>query len=264
MHFDITEKRFERLACLAPAVLVASALLLLPGIQSACAQATQSADKTVLHGKVIEHDRFVRLQRPSTPSLSISHDGQGSKLASGSHEASIDMGTDQFLFNFKSQKPVADTLAAEGQPAKAAKATEPDLFGEEESGELVIAWEAWHKRVSGAIFERWRVNGKLPGVAHVELRFTRDRHVIVDVQDVYIDPDVYNLLPEGSPCSPEYLRKQFTEEIMSSVQPLDGSSVLDFPAKSKRTVVYETPAFRGTRGPASYSWKHDDYERVPQ
>lgn len=212
----------------------------------------------VLKGKVEQRDKPVRLQRPGTPVLESSKGATSAKTASASavNSATMGLGSDDFLFNFKKGTGKSDNIGS-------AKSGGP-LEGEAESGELVIAWEQWHKRVCEAIFQKWRVNGNLPGVAHVRLHFTRDRHVEVTVEDVHIDDSVYSVLPVGEPATPEDLQEEFAAQILDSVSPLDGSPILDFPAKSKRRAVTFTPAFRGTRGPANFTWKKDDYEHVQQ
>jgi hypothetical protein len=212
----------------------------------------------LLRGKIEQRDGFVRLQRPALPKLATSNESNSGKVSGNAQRSPFDLGADGFSLNFNNQSGVADDTAGSG----GTKAKVDPLVAEAENDAMVIAWENWHRRVCQAIFERWRVNGNLPGVGHARLRFTRDRHIEVIVEDIRIDDDVYSILPIGARISPEELDQQYRAEILDSVQPLDGSPVLAFPENSKRREVVLTPAFRGTRGPANFTWKKDDYEHI--
>jgi hypothetical protein len=233
------------------------------GTVVAAAESSSSSSRNaaghLLKGKIEQHDGGRRLQRPAMPSLAASVDQSTGKSGSAPAtrlSSAMDLGSDGFTLNFNNRTAQSDdtTRGAKGDV----------LVGEAENSALVIAWENWHKRVCEAIFEHWKVNGNLPGVAHARLHFTRDRHVSVVVQDVYVDPLVYQILPVGSHMSPQDLDHQYRMEVLESVSFLDGSPLLEFPSASKRTEVLLTPAFRGTSGPANFTWKRDDFERVPR
>jgi hypothetical protein len=227
--------------------MVTGAIVALPA-----ASYGQGATKPVLHGKIESSDHVVRLQRPQTPTLDTSSSARGN---SGPLKALVDFGDTDFAHTMQAQQAREDNQTA-GKP----NATEAE--GRAESNELIIAWEAWHKRVCAAIYENWLRNSKILGVAHTTITVTRDRHISVIVKDLQIAPEELNRLPRNVPFAQERLEQEFAREILASVEPLNGLSLLTFPEKSQRQVTEFHPYFKKI-GEAGYDWTTDDYERVP-
>jgi hypothetical protein len=220
----------------------------------------QSAEETkeLLKGKVQASDHVVRLQRPKTPVLqSASPSGAGSQPAR--LQAEIDFG--DFALGRHRQMPEMpmEDRTAYGAPPTAPMPA-PDLRSNAEDDELVIAWEEWHKRVCRAIYEAWMANSHIRGVAHTEITVTRDRHIYVTIKDVEVSPLEMARAPRHIVMAGK-LEEEFVNEIMQTVQPLDGSGVLTFPERSRRERTSFSPYFK-KQGESGYDWRTDDYERV--
>lgn len=219
----------------------------------------------VLKGHLQRQDQPARIKRPVTPTLTgiFSTDVVRGEHNISSNAIKTGIQENDFAIGFHKMSPQKDDTAYGVTAPKQAAVKENALIGEAESADLVIAWEEWHRRVCAAIFARWRQFGVLPGVATTTLNFTRDRHIQVTVHEVEIDPSIYDIVPESSRMSAAELQQAFIKTVNSTIEPLDGDLVLEFPERSRRKTVQFNPAFRGTSGPAGYNWKKNDYERVP-
>jgi hypothetical protein len=220
------------------------------------AQATEDA-KELLKGKVQASDHIVRLQRPKTPVLqSESPLGAG---GTGKLQAEIDFG--DFALGKHRQMPEMpmDDRTAYGAPPTAPMPA-PDLRSNVEDDQLVIAWEEWHKRVCRAIYENWMANSHIRGVAHTEITVTRDHHIYVSIKDVEVSALEIARAPRHLVMAGK-LEEEFVNEIMQTVQPLDGSGLLEFPERSRRERTSFSPYFK-KQGESGYDWRTDDYERV--
>lgn len=216
------------------------------------------ANEGVLRGKVHKDDAPTRIQRPAMPVLdAAASDGTRptgtTKKSGGPHIGSLI--EDDFLLNFKGKSQAPKTAPL--------NKTDKELDGEAEDQELIVEWEEWHHRVSDAIFQRWRKLGVYPGVARTTLTFNRDGRIEVNVRSLELPPNLYEvMMPEYRHYGVEEIRNLFAQAVQNSVMPLNGSSTVRFPARSKRTVMRLTPYFAGDVD-EGYTWKHGDYERVP-
>lgn len=219
--------------------------------------------ENVLKGKVNAHSGPVRIARPAMPSVDLSASSKGS--GSGGSKGVIDFGDMDFAAGLHKDFGKIDMPKPLGR-LNAHTSSEPSgkpvsLDSSAEEAELVIAWEAWHKRVCSAIYERWMNNSKIGGVAHTTIRVTRDRRISVTLHDIEIAPWEMAHLPRDYHFMEEKLREEFMREVQDSVDPLNGTSVLDFPSKSNRAETSFKPYFR-KEGEAGYDWRTDDFERV--
>jgi len=215
------------------------------------------ADDGVLKGKVQRSDAPMRIQRPALPVLNETADPtadlervtatvpkkpplQGSAIKDS-----------DFAPEWLKQSPITDK-------------EDPELKAEIDNKELIIEWERWHHRFSQAVFERWRELGKIPGFAQTTITITRDRHIIVEIGEVELPPDVYEIMryPQYRAYPLQTLKRMYADSIRYSLLPLEGSSAIEFPKQSRRKQVTLTPTFSGTLD-EGYHWVHGDRERVP-
>lgn len=123
----------------------------------------------------------------------------------------------------------------------------PKHFDEEAergSREMQLAWEAWHRQLSSAIYQRWSKIARRPGKATVAITVKRNRTITARIISV-----------DGN--------YEFQESLMSAVMSLDGNVGLTFPAKSQRQVVtYEADYVAGHHVVPGYNWIKNDVERV--
>lgn len=233
-------------------------LLVLIAVAALSLSSSAFANEGVLRARVHKDDSPTRIQRPAMPALDASasdgtHPTVTTKKGSGPHIGSLI--EDDFLLNFKgqSQAPKAAPL----------NKTDKNLDGDVEDQALIIEWEEWHHRVSDAIFQRWRKLGVFPGVARTTLTFNRDGRIEVNVRSLDLPPNIYDvMMPEHRHYGIDEIRTLFAQAVQASVMPLNGSSTVRFPARSKRTVMRLTPYFAGDVD-EGYTYKHGDYERVP-
>jgi hypothetical protein len=198
----------------------------------------------VLRGKVQKADQPVRIARPTLPVV-----GETARVDIGTMKLPVKPIDDNFTFNFETPQ-----FAPKDQPKLEAGA---------EDASLVIEWEEWHRRVSQAIFERWRVVGVYPGRANTTIVITSDRRVRLNVESVELDPNIYGMVsPVHQMYSPEQLQRDYAAMIEQSVMPLDGSSIVAFPKGSKRRTMTLTPWFSNDSAHESCRWEHGDKERV--
>jgi len=213
----------------------------------------------LLHGKIQQSDRSQRIQRPKLPNAAAAKPTGNSSGAASNLKSFVD--TSDFDFAKKMSRELPRTAVVPCFPEPAAQSDKKAIASGATDSELLIAWEQWHKRVSEAIYQNWVRNSKVLGVAHTTIRVTRDRHITVTVHDVSVDQPGL-IFAHSLGFSPDKLEREFQDEVIQSVEPLDGSSILDFPEKSRRLDVSFTPYFR-KQGQSGYDWKKDDYERVP-
>jgi hypothetical protein len=123
-----------------------------------------------------------------------------------------------------------------------------DLGVDSNSRELVLAWEKWHKQLSGAIYYRTmkRLSGNnVSGSARLSIHVTKTGMISSDV-----------LEQDGSPL--------VCQAYSDAVSSLNGNPGLTFPTGSQRDEVTFDYAFQ--RSPyldhSGYDWKKDDFEKV--
>jgi hypothetical protein len=150
------------------------------------------------------------------------------------------------------QKPLAGRAQDSGNPLKGllndsdfmkGKPAAADL-DEDKSREMVLAWERWHKQLSGAIYERWSDVARYPGVATVKITVTKNNAITASI-----------LNSTGTPA--------FNSGLLASIESLDGNPGLTFPSGSRRQIVtYQADYVAGRNINPGYTWVKNDYERV--
>lgn len=154
------------------------------------------------------------------------------------------------------QVPVSDFVpvsAKEGQTKAAfADASEMpqstfDIGTDRNSRELVLAWEQWHKQVSGSLYYRTsrRLGPSLSsGEAAAEITVTREHNIYVKIEN-----------SSGSPV--------IAAAYEAAVKSLDKNPGLAFPAGSQREEVTFRYIFKVSPFVhAGYDWDKNDYETV--
>lgn len=233
-------------------LIVIAALVALMVPQSAFGQ-------DVLKGNVHKSDSPTRIGRPALPVFRSTESVDDSPIQIEEFSKKSPMiggiSDEDFAPHLTRQSPKT-------APQASAARKSPRLEAEEDDAEMLIAWEEWHHRVSEAIFQRWRVLGVFPGTAYTTLRFSRDGHVDVTVNSLELPQNIYDLMkPQYRAYGIDEIRHQFSAAVQNSVVPLNGSSVVRFPERSRRTVMILTPYFSGDVD-EGYHYKHNDYERV--
>jgi len=115
---------------------------------------------------------------------------------------------------------------------------------EAQSREMILAWERWHKQLSGAIYERWSDIARHPGVATVKITVTKNHNITADIMN-----------STGTPA--------FNSGLLASIQSLNGNPGLTFPSGSRRQIVtYQADYVAGRNVNPGYTWVKNDYERV--
>lgn len=119
-----------------------------------------------------------------------------------------------------------------------------DIGAERGSKEMVLAWERWHRQLSGAIYERWQRVAQDAGRATLRVTVTKDHRIFAQV-----------VRCDGGPA--------FEDQIMSAISSLNGNPGLTFPAKSERNQVsFEADYIAASNIRPGYSWVKNDYEKV--
>lgn len=212
-----------------------------------------------LQGRVQERNMLKRVNRPAMPSRPLGealehvsnavrgHKKSGFDLTASSISNTLDKGI------FDLSKP-ADRGDNKQLKAGAGAAESKDLTDKD----LVIAWENWHKQLCSTIYRHWLIYGNIPGEAAIALHIGRNGDIRFDMSDYHVD------------ASEEFSMNQrqlFEHSIDRTLQMLERSEVLEFPARSQRQEVSLTTKFSFTEsdgGPSGYTWKRGDYERVNQ
>lgn len=150
------------------------------------------------------------------------------------------------------QPPLAGRAQDSGNPLKGLLNDSDFMKGkagtanldEDKSREMVLAWERWHKQLSGAIYERWSDVARYPGVATVKITVTKNHNITANI-----------LNSTGTPA--------FNSGLLASIESLDGNPGLTFPSGSRRQVVtYQADYVAGRNINPGYTWVKNDYERV--
>lgn len=151
------------------------------------------------------------------------------------------------------QPPLAGRAQQGGSPLRGilndsdfmkGKAATASLDEEAKSREMILAWERWHKQLSGAIYDRWSDVARYPGVATVKITVTKNHDITANI-----------LNSTGTPA--------FNSGLMTSIESLDGNPGLTFPVGSHRQIVtYQADYVAGRNVNPGYTWVKNDYERV--
>lgn len=128
---------------------------------------------------------------------------------------------------------------------KEAQAAELDAKDES----MMIAWEAWHKRVCESIQRYWVSEPDIPaGDARVSVDIGRDGSI-----------DFHYVSFKGTKQDQSY----FEDAVKHTLQGIEHSRALIFPKGSQRSHVAFVARFQTDSEHEGYDWQHGDYERVP-
>ena len=135
-------------------------------------------------------------------------------------------------FQVPTLKPTTLLPAEHGTAVSAAKDPPDDVSEIDNEPDMRLAWDAWHKRVAGAISDRCIFMSKAafkhsqPLVAVVSYTVTRDHHIL----NVKVQQKTPNLL--------------YKVLIYQVIRSFDGdASVLEFPRGSRRAFVQKLATF---------------------
>ena len=218
-----------------------------------------SADTTSIASKSlkgrVEARNGNRLSRPAMPAspLGDSLDGIGKPGVKLNALAAKKDPLDAFKkddFNFRLQL----MKSTKGDPAEK-RAAEADL----KDGDLMIAWDAWHKRVCQAIQRHWVAEPHIPhGDERVAVDITNDGRVHFHMLNYHHQSSEVELFEDRRDHE-----LGFEDAVASTLRGIEHQRVLVFPKGSQRKHVEFVARFQTDADHEGYTWKQGDYERVP-
>lgn len=163
-------------------------------------------------------------------------------------------------YNPMAQPPMAAPTDMTGEPDNVPNQAEqqmpPPMMNPQDpdqSPEMQLAWDMWHKRVAQSIFERFNFFAKAafrrspPLMAKVSYTVTRDGHII----NMNMPQKSTNVL--------------FNVLVFQSIKSLDGDlSILQFPEGSRRMYVPKVGNFTQNYGAEGFRYTVGDRERIQQ
>lgn len=238
-------------AFILPQMILLLAMALGPSV---CAQGK-------MEGHVEAGDVYVKLSRPvrikpAPPVATSAHlpSFSGAFVAPQQKKMEAAIDSRDFLLGGKASELAGDEESIFA--GEAGKNSRSGAGAEDQSRELVIAWERWHKAVAAAIYSRWRTYGIVPGEEKVKMTFYRDGELKFEFSG-------YNAFSE---ISEDDLRNrmEFEENINRTLHSLNHNPILAFPPKSQRKKVVLESLFSSHYGCglSGYSWKRGDYEHL--
>ena len=217
-------------------------------ISAAMFVAVTPAEAEVLQGNITKSDTLMRLSRPSSGNLGNQLPPVAPPIRL-SRAPSMNAGqglVDTSSFNSPFNGRVREDQARQGlvRTADFSAPSKFDLGAEENSRELKLAWEKWHKQMSRVIYERWQRVADEPGKATLRVTVTKDRSIRITV-----------IRSSGS--------HSFDRKLTTVIQGLEGDPGLTFPGQSQRTLVsFEADYVAASNVTPGYSWVRDDYETI--
>jgi hypothetical protein len=143
-------------------------------------------------------------------------------------------------------QPDAMPMQVQQPPPPAFDPNDPDG-----SPDMQLAWDAWHRRVAGVIYDRFNFFAKAafkhsaPLLAGLSYQVTRDGHII----NMNMTQKSKNIL--------------FNVLVYQSVKSLEGDmSVLTFPQGSRRMFVAKMGTFTQNYGQEGFKYQTGDQERI--
>lgn len=230
-----------------------ASLALLALVSSAATLAPAAHSQASIQGRIESFEGPSRLARPKSGGAPASKIGKpdmkGLSLKSGT-TGSI-LSSDNFKFG-KASSDVANNLLPARDLRKGGTSQTGDV--DENSKELTVAWDEWHKRVISALYQRWKETHGIAGQAKVSVVVSREGDLDISMEDFEQPEDAsYESGTEES----------FKHAVRSTVNTLLHSSILEFPALSQRKNVKLVTTFAmNMLGPSGYSYKHGDVEKV--
>lgn len=226
--------------------LVAASLTLLTVVGTA-------ADAELLQGSASKDDELLRLGRPSnSQSGGVNSGSVPLRLGRPMPAPDFHGKTITGLVDTSSFRPLSGSATrSDGklgllQPAQFGSIPNSkfDLGAERGSKELTLAWEAWHKQLSAAVYQTWSDIASVPGEATLSITVTRDRQITARM-----------IRSSGS--------IEFDHGLMAAVNALNGNPGLTFPSQSERqSVSFEADYVAATDIKPGYSWVKNDYEHI--
>lgn len=216
---------------------------------TAAAPASQATHQGALKGRVEQRNAATKVVRPAMPSSPLGDALDGFGKSKGNLSAGVAKKDSPVDVISKSDFQFQLSRSAGNDPAEK-KAAAIDSSDQE----LVIEWDAWHKRVSEAIQHNWNMQPSIPpGDASVSVEIKKNGSVhysIVSFKDI---------------AGEEFYHRQkedFEAAVSDSLRGVEFHRVLNFPKRSLRQHVAFTARFsNGADG--HFSWKHGDVERIP-
>jgi hypothetical protein len=212
-----------------------------------------AANAEVLQGSASKDDEILRLGRPSNNNQS------GGVFSSAPLRLGRPMTAPDFrgkaitgLVDTSAFKPLSGSATRNDgklgllQPAQFGSIPNSkfDLGAERGSKELTLAWEAWHKQLSAAVYQTWSDIASVPGEATLSITVTRD----------------HQIMPRMVRSSGNF---EFDRGLMAAVNSLNGNPGLTFPSQSERqSVSFEADYVAATDIKPGYSWVKNDYEHI--
>ncbi len=211
--------------------------------------------QATVQGHIEEFDGVPqRLSRPTSKAVGGANpskfaDKKGLSLSAGT-TGSI-LSPSNFKFQTLKANAAANPSGSSSHPLRLpGGATEVD----ENSRELTVAWEEWHKKVVGALYQRWKTGSDIEGEARVTVTVKRDGQMEFIVYD-FEQPQVSSYDPAAE--------EAFKQAVHNAIAGVEGSSILEFPTMSQRQEVKLSTTFSmNMSGASGYTYKHDDYEHV--
>lgn len=209
-----------------------------------------------IRGRIQHSAGPVRVSRPKAPAAQEATPAQtvASKAGAKKH-IEIDLGD----FKYSPMQPALPDWPSSAArsprfPQQKTGASQANLI--DESAEMTIAWEEWHKRVSEEIYARWVHLGRVPGEARVSITVKRDGSMDWSVSSY--------LGPHSSFGFHPLVESHFRASVDATLASVKGSPAFEFPEKSQRQEVQLHTKFSSQmdNGPSGYSWKRGDYEKV--
>lgn len=224
------------------ATLVLCAMLSPFCITTAGAQASVS-----VQGHVEQYDGPSRLRRPPR------HDLPAGKPNLSGHKKGLSLSTGttgSILSPHKFKFGVADAAS----PARPLRLPGGAAENVDQSQELVLAWDEWHKRVIEAFYERWKTGTDVSGQAKVTVIVSREGEIECSCDD-FEQPS----FGEFNSCAEDAFKHAVRHAIMAVAK----TATLDFPEQSQRDEVKIVTTFSmNMEGLSGYSYKRGDTERV--
>jgi len=207
---------------------------------------TRAANSTTLQGSVSDEDAITRLARPASSGPPVAPLYAQRPMVAPSYRMQKGL-VDTTAFN----SPLRGHAAADDANLGLAKPSDFnnakfDLGADRGSKELMVAWEAWHHQLSGAIYSRWSDVASIPGHATLRVTVTRNRQIMPQI-----------IRSSGNP--------DFDGGLIQAIMSLNMNPGLSFPSKSERQQVsFEADYVAATDIQPGFSWVKNDYEKVRQ
>lgn len=210
------------------------------------------AECELLHGSASKDDEILRLGRPDNSQSGGVSNTAPLRLVRPMPAPDFRGKTITGLVDTSAFKPlIGSAVRSDGklgllQPAQFGSIPNSkfDLGAERGSKELTLAWEAWHKQLSAAIYQTWSNIASVPGEATLSITVTRD----------------HQITPRMVRSSGNY---EFDRGLLAAVNALNGNPGLTFPGQSERqSVSFEADYVAATDIKPGYNWVKNDYERI--